>query len=77
MATQRHKPITLTPEQAALREQRMKIWRHNSFLGHCQMTRINMLNIAEAETATDEAKELAEDIAILADELCAMLEKRR
>lgn len=77
MTTQLSKPKPLSPAQQDLRAKCMLIWRHNSFLVHCQMARMNMLNIANSETATDEAKDLAENIASLVNELCALLEKHR
>jgi hypothetical protein len=53
--------------------QKQRIWRHNSFRGHCAMGRQQMNGIINSDSATDRAKQLASDIqyqmGLLADAL--------
>ena len=58
-------------------EKRQKIWRHNSFLGHCRMAQMNMRTMAEAMTATDEAKKIAMRIYVELEKLSEELKTRK
>jgi hypothetical protein len=55
---------------------RMKVWRHNSFFGHCRMTHAQMGAVLGAPTTTPEAKALAFQIQQLAGQLAAALKER-
>lgn len=41
---------------------RQKIWQHNSFFGHVAMGKAHMRGIINSSTATQAAKEIAEQI---------------
>ena len=63
-----------SPEQWARRQ---KIWRHNGLIGGCCMARAIVRGVQEAETTTDEAKSLAEDIERMLERLLMLLETRK
>lgn len=53
------------------------IWRHNSFLGHATMMRMQCRTIIVSDTATDETKAIAQQILDLAVELEVSLHTRK
>lgn len=57
-------------------DQRNRIWRHNSFLGHATMIMRQANNIAYADSTNREAKVIANEIARLAEELLIQLKER-
>lgn len=66
-------PVKLSNQAHA---QKMRVWRHNSFLGAASMARNSMLNIARADSTTPAAQELAERIAQDCDRLTVLLKER-
>ena len=48
------------------RERRLRAFKHNSYLGHARMMQMQANAIACSPTTTKEAKEIANEIAILA-----------
>lgn len=52
---------------------RQERWRHNSFLGHARMMRMQCIAILSSKTTTDEAKQIAvrieQDAELLAEAL--------
>lgn len=48
------------------RERRLRAFKHNSYVGHARMMQTQANAIACSPTATKEAKEIANEIAILA-----------
>jgi hypothetical protein len=58
-------------------EKRQKIWRHNSFFGHCRMAQRNMDAIAEAVTTTDKAMKIAMRIYVELEKLSTALKTRK
>ncbi len=56
---------------------RQRRHRHNSYLGHCRMTMMNMRAIHESDTTTPKAKELAGRIFALATQLDGVLRRHR
>lgn len=65
-------PAKLTADRS-----RMKVWKHNSFLGNCAMSRAQMQGIILSDTATDEAKNKAFEIQQALIELHTLLLERR
>ena len=63
----------MTPAWIARQER----WKHNSFHGHAAMMMQNARSILESRTATDEAKDIANRIYMLASQLKANLKDRR
>ena len=55
---------------------RMKIWKHNSFIGHCCLGMQNMNTIESSPTATHDAKALASSIRSDLDHLRILLKDR-
>lgn len=55
---------------------RMKRWKHSSFLGHASMTQSQMNAIISSTTATKEAKNLANEIYNLSLKLKEALKTR-
>jgi predicted outer membrane protein len=53
------------------------VWRHNSFMGMAKMMQVQASNIARAPSTSREAKKLAEDIMIRAQELDKALRAER
>lgn len=51
------------------RERRLRAFKHNSFMGHARMMKMQANNIACSDTTTKETKEIANEIAILAGSL--------
>lgn len=45
-----------------VRAKRMRIWKHNTFQGHCSMADKNLQTIIESDSVTDEARKLAAEI---------------
>lgn len=74
MATTRAKPNFSIPTEAWLKRQ--AIWRHNSFTGYARMTYANMSAILKSSTATDDAKRIANQIAVLTLQLENALKER-
>lgn len=58
------------------RERRLRAFRHNSFVGHARMMMMQAQNIAASNTTTEETKQIADQIAELADRLARSLIKR-
>ena len=58
------------------RERRLRAFRHNSFVGHARMMMMQAQNIATSDTTTEEAKEIAYEIAVLASSLAYKLATR-
>ena len=56
---------------------RQRIWKHNSFFGHCAMTRSQMRGIEQAETTSPLAKILARQISDMAVQLSIALKERQ
>lgn len=56
---------------------RQKIWRHNSFLGHARMMEMNLRNIIDADTTTDQTKFTARKILADVEHLKLSLKTRR
>jgi hypothetical protein len=61
---------------AAIAYRRGYIWRHNSYLGHVTMMRIQALAIYDSPSATPEAQQLALEIVTLTRHLQAALRTR-
>ena len=55
---------------------RNEVWKHNSFYGHTAMMKMNCNSIIEAKTTTEESKQLAQQIHILATKLGISLKER-
>lgn len=68
------KPSYTKPTDAWFRRQR--IWKHNSFFGHCGMIKMQMLAVRDAETTSPLAKTLARQISDMADALAVALKER-
>lgn len=64
----------LTPEE---QERRMRIWRHNSLLGHVAMARSNMRAIETVSTTSARAREIAGKIRDLLEDLDKELRETR
>ena len=64
--------MTKGPSQETLRR-----WKHNSFLGHTEMARKNMLAILRSGTATADAKAIAQSILNCCEALRAALKERK
>ncbi len=58
------------------RERRLRAFRHNSFVGHARMMQQQANAIACSDTTTEEAKEIAYEIAVLATKLERYLKTR-
>ena len=58
------------------RERRLRAFKHNSFVGHARMMMMQAQNIATSDTTTEEAKEIANEIAVLASSLAYKLATR-
>ena len=58
------------------RERRLRAFRHNSFVGHVRMMQQQANAIACSDTTTEEAKEIAYQIVILAGSLACKLATR-
>lgn len=58
------------------RERRLRAFKHNSFVGHARMMQMQAQNISASPTTTKEAKEIADEIAILASSLARKLATR-
>lgn len=58
------------------RERRLRALKHNSFVGHARMMMMQAHAITCSPTATKEAKEIANEIAILASNLEFKLKTR-
>ena len=58
------------------RERRLRVFKHNSFVGHARMMMMQAQNIAISDTTTKEAKEIAYEIAVLATKLERYLKTR-
>ena len=58
------------------RERRLRAFKHNSFVGHARMMMMQAQNIATSDTTTEEAKEIAYEIAVLATKLERYLKTR-
>lgn len=57
--------------------QRMERWRHNSFLGSARMMQMQSLAIINADTTTDETRQIAQQINTLSAKLYDTLKVRR
>jgi hypothetical protein len=57
-------------------DQRQRIWRHNSFLGHAALMKRNAQNIFEADSTSRDARLIAKEIYRLASELKLALKER-
>lgn len=55
----------------------MRIWRHNSLLGHVAMARSNMRAIETVSTTSDRAREIAGQIWLLLGDLDKELRENR
>jgi hypothetical protein len=62
-----------TPEKFLKRQ---KVWRHNGFLGGVSMARKSMLAIMNSTTATRRAKQQANMVLALLNDLYPMLKER-
>lgn len=58
------------------RERRLRAFKHNSFVGHARMMMMQAQNIVISDTTTEETKQVADQIAKLADKLARSLAKR-
>ena len=58
------------------RERRLRAFKHNSFVGHARMMTMHARNIATSDTTTEETKQIADQIYVLADKLAGSLTKR-
>ena len=65
------------PSATERAEQRKRIWRHNSFFGHCAMGTVHMQAIYNAKTTTEESRDLARQIHELLTQLSASLRTRK
>lgn len=58
------------------RERRLRAFKHNSFVGHARMMMMQAQNITTSDTTTEETKQIADQIYVLADKLAGSLAKR-
>lgn len=58
------------------RERRLRAFKHNSFVGHARMMMAQANLIALSDTATEESKQIADQIVELAGKLARSLAKR-
>lgn len=57
-------------------QQKQRVWRHNAFSGHAAMMRAQARNIGESDSTTQAAKNLAQQIGVLAEQLAVALKTR-
>lgn len=69
----KNRPLTLS-EAVVLRK---RVWRHNSYFGHCAMMKKQLENIIHAETTTDESRHAAAAMLDAVRYLTATLKIRR
>ena len=58
------------------RERRLRAFKHNSFVGHARMMMMQAHTIATSDTTTEETKQIAYQIVILAGSLACKLATR-
>ena len=58
------------------RERRLRAFRHNALFGHVRMMQMQLLNIMQADTTTQEAKHLAQEMHAKSYLLLASLKTR-
>ena len=58
------------------RERRLRAFRHNALTGHVRMMQMQLLNICQSDTTTEETKQIADQIAELASKLERSLKTR-
>jgi predicted RNA binding protein with dsRBD fold (UPF0201 family) len=76
MKTQRMKIVSRTPEQETAHHKKMRVWKHNSFRGHCSMMLAQLQGILRSNSITPEARNAAEKALTEIDSLAFNLEKR-
>ena len=58
------------------RERRLRAFRHNALTGHVRMMQMQLLNMMQADTTTQEAKDLAQEMHAKSYLLLASLKTR-
>ena len=58
------------------RERRLRAFRHNALTGHVRMMQMQLLNICQSDTTTQEAKHLAQEMYAKSYLLLASLKTR-
>ena len=59
------------------RERRLRAFKHNALTGHVRMMQMQLLNMMQTDTTTQEAKDLAEEMHAKSYLLMASLKTRK